>query len=628
MTLQCLHSLSASTSVPLQVILVDDCSPEDPTSIFNELAQKNPGFIYERNTSNLGFIGSCNRGAELADAQLLFFLNNDTLVLPDAVQTLVDTITHHPNVGLVGAQLVYPSGRLQESGGIVWKDGSANNWGNKHDPNNPRFTYMRDTDYCSAAAILIPKADFLSLGGFDKAFAPGYYEDTDLAFKVRSKNKRVVVQPQAKVIHLEGGTAGTDVSTGMKKHQVINQTTFAESWRDSLMQHGVYGDCSSSQLHRYTQKRVLIIDQKFPEPDRDSGSIDCVNMIQILQNLNHHCTMLAVKPLPFGNNLKTSNAYSQQLESQGVACPHSPYVLSLRQYLKEHGSSFDVVILNRAHIAYAHVSAVKKYAPQAKVIYNSTDLSFVREERESKAKASQPIMGSLYAMKAAWSKHMELASVKHTDETMVISPTEQTLLTQLCPNAKVAVVPLIREIPSQGPGFERRSGVMFIGGYKHRPNVDAVEYLVQDIMPLVWETHPYITLHLVGSHMPHSFSVFKGNIKLHGHVPDLRTLYDSVKLSVAPLRFGAGLKGKVVESMGYGVPVVGTPCAFEGMPVTHQQNAWIASNPHEFVQHMLILMNHSQSWTSTSEQAYALVQGMYSISSVSSHVTLLLEHQK
>jgi len=193
---------------------------------------------YLRNPKNLGFVGSCNRGAQAAQGEFILFLNNDTVVLEGWLDHLVQTFADVPDAGLVGSKLLYPDGRLQEAGGIVWADASGWNWGRLADPSAPEFNFMRDVDYCSGASLLIRRRLFTDLGGFDERYAPAYYEDTDLAFAVRAQGLRVLYQPLSRVVHYEGISAGTDLTSGMKAYQVRNRERFQEKWGTALVARG------------------------------------------------------------------------------------------------------------------------------------------------------------------------------------------------------------------------------------------------------------------------------------------------------------------------------------------------------------------------------------------------------
>src|SRR5205085_3633807 len=165
----------------LEVIVVDDSSTDDT----EETLRRIPGLVYLRNEENVGFVASCNRGAAKARGNYLVFLNNDTVVTAGWLSALHETFQFEPHAGLVGSKLIYSDGRLQEAGGIIWRDGSGWNRGKFQDAAKPEYNYLRDVDYCSAACIMIPKSVFESIGGFDAKYEPAYYEDVDLAFKLR-----------------------------------------------------------------------------------------------------------------------------------------------------------------------------------------------------------------------------------------------------------------------------------------------------------------------------------------------------------------------------------------------------------------------------------------------------------
>ena len=188
-----------------------------------------------RNRSNIGFTASCNRGAGAAKGDLLVFLNDDTLPQIGWLSALLRTFRDHPNVGAVGGKLLYPDGSVQEAGNIVFDDGSGANFGRgDYCADDPLYSYVREVDYCSAALLATPRKLFDEIGGFDERYSPAYYEDTDYCFAVRRRGHSVLYQPHSVVVHTEGATSGTDVTSGVKRYQVVNQSKFVEKWEKEL----------------------------------------------------------------------------------------------------------------------------------------------------------------------------------------------------------------------------------------------------------------------------------------------------------------------------------------------------------------------------------------------------------
>jgi GT2 family glycosyltransferase/2-polyprenyl-3-methyl-5-hydroxy-6-metoxy-1,4-benzoquinol methylase len=221
-----------------EVLVVDDASTDDTPGLLERWAKRDSRLRSLRNPENAGFITSCNRGAGAAIGDILLFLNNDTLPLPGWLPPLLRAFEAFADAGAVGGKLLYPDGRLQEAGGVVFSDGSGANFGRGDvDAEDPLYSYVREVDYCSGAFLATRRALFAELGGFDPHYAPAYYEDTDYCFKLRQNGYRVYYQPESRIIHVEGASCGTDLASGLKHYQVLNRTKFADRWRDVLHRH-------------------------------------------------------------------------------------------------------------------------------------------------------------------------------------------------------------------------------------------------------------------------------------------------------------------------------------------------------------------------------------------------------
>ncbi len=597
-TQACLASLQEHQGTErFEVIVVDDCSTDGTAKSIPRI----PGVVYLRNEKNFGFIASCNRGAEKAGGQYLVFLNNDTLVTDGWLSALFDTFAEEPRAGIVGSKLLYPDGRLQEAGGIVWRDASGWNYGKFDDPRKPEYDYLREVDYCSAAALMIPKALFANVGGFDSRYAPAYYEDTDLAFKVRRAGYKVLYQPLSEVIHYEGATGGTDLTSGAKKHQNINRSTFAETWAAELKTKPSNGDSAFLRQAPPGRKNILVIDHHLPMSDKDAGSVRMFHILNILHQLGHRVTFVP-------DNLANISPYGHELQKRGIEIIYHPYFKKVRDYLISHGPEFDAVVLSRCEFARKHITDTRLYAPRSRIIFDTVDLHFVRTDREARITNN-----SETREKARQHEELEYDLIDQADETWVVSSVEQKLLHEARPDKSIEIVPTIVEVPGSKTPFALRRDWLFIGGFQHRPNIDAVLFFAKDIYPLVSEHLRDAKFYIIGDKPPSEVAALANErIVVAGLQRDVRPFFDSVKLSVAPLRFGAGVKGKINQSMAFGVPVIATSLAIEGMELQDREDILVADKPEDFARALVELYESENLWNRLSENGIRKTRALYS----------------
>jgi len=579
---QCLESISRfEAAASMEILLIDDASPDPETAQFASI----PGLTYMRNESNLGFVDSCNRGAREAQGEFLVFLNSDTQVTEGWLDRMLDTFSEIPNAGLVGSKLLYPDGTLQEAGGIVWQDGSAWNYGKGERATNPDFNHARRVDYCSGACLAIPRNLFVDLGLFDLEFAPGYYEDADLAFRVRQAGREVWYQPAVTIYHVEGASAGRDESSGMKRFQVRNRDRFLDRWRQELQSHRPNGIHPELERDRGIRGRVLFLDHRTLTPDQDSGSVRTWNLLRILRDLGQKVTFLP-------ENLFAEEPYTASKLAMGIEVVHAPHIRSVRQFLRERGHTFDVVIVSRLSVASRQLHEVKQNCPQARILYDTVDLHFLRLEREAEVQGSE-VLGR----EARETRARELALCAAADATLVVSPFEEELLGNLAPAVEVHVVSNVHEIPGPQTEFEQRSGILFVGGFEHPANADAVTWFAAEVVPILTNLIPDFVFHVVGSKPTGDiFKLQSEHVMVHGHVADLLPLMESCRLSVAPLRFGAGVKGKINQSLAHGLPCVATTTAVEGMGLVHGTDVLVAGDAQQMAELIAELHGSKELW--------------------------------
>lgn len=598
MTLACLRSLADDPPAEARVeyVVVDDASPSD---VARQLAQI-PGVTFLRNAENLGFLRTCNRAALLSKADYLVFLNNDTLVRPGWLDELVRTAERDPRVGAVGAKLIYPDGSLQEAGGLIWRDASGWNYGRGARADDPSYEYVRDADYCSGAALLVRRSLFNQLGGFDERYAPAYFEDSDLCFAVRRAGFRVVYQPRSVVVHREGGTGGTDTGAGVKRHQVLNLPKFRRKWSDVLeTQHLINDPLAAPRAARRLQgsRIVVMIDNYVPQPDQDSGSNKNFQIIRLLRELGFHVIFMP-------DNYHAAQPYTNDLQQLGVeVLYHIDGGVAPEVRLRDALAIADLVWTGRPDV-FSKYKAYFDALPDLPVIYDTHDLHYVRLARELELRGDATTAADHREQQRT--KELELAIARAVDVTLAITDIEKQIL-ESEGIGNVQVLPNIHVARARAHGFEQTEGLLFIGGYNHAPNVDAAEWLVDAIMPSIWEDFPSLAVTLLGSNPPHRVWRLAQDprVRVTGYIHDVAPYFESARIFVAPLRYGAGLKGKIGQSLEFGLPVVTTSVGAEGFDFADGRDALIADEPAAFADAVKRLYADRMLWTRMSAASSA-----------------------
>ncbi|HTA39546.1 MAG TPA: glycosyltransferase [Candidatus Acidoferrales bacterium] len=589
-TARCLRSIAESwfESLDVQFVVVDDGSTDGTANLVTRMN----GIDYIRNGKNAGFVASCNRGSALSRGKYICFLNNDTVVRDGWLDHLVTTAEGDETIGIVGAKLVYPDGLLQEAGGIIWRDATGWNVGRNESPDDPRYNFLRDADYVSGAALLVRKDLFERVGGFSTLFAPAYYEDADLCFTVRSLGYRVVYQPKAVVMHDEGRSAG-DSETGTKRFQEINRPKFREKWAAELDRHLENGrDNVPAASRRGKQGRtILVVDSYVPLYDKESGSQRMFYVVKMLRQAGYNVIYLP-------DNYAPLEPYTTELQQLGVEVLHH---VEGGRAMQE---ALDMVLPLLDYAWISRPDLYEKYQPivrrnrALRVIYDTVDLAHVRKRRKAELLGEND---------TEWRdmQRTELAASRSADATVVVTVEEKDALEALGAR-EVCVIPNVHEVAiAGGRNFEETSGLLFIGNYNHPPNVDAVQWLCDSVMPIVWASAPSITVTLVGSNPPQSvFALRSERVRVTGYVRDVSSYFRDSRILVAPLRFGAGMKGKIGQALQYALPVITTPVGAEGLGLRDGENAAIvAPDARAFAAAILALYHDAGRWQRLSDAA-------------------------
>ena len=348
-----------------------------------------------------------------------------------------------------------------------------------------------------------------------------------------------------------------------------------------------------------TRPWLLVVDTGLPHPDRDSGSLRIVELMRALVSAGHGVAFVADDGACSGNA-------ADALRAEGI------HVLDPRHpdaWVRENAATLSSAILCRHDTAGHWLPFLRSVAPSATLVFDTVDLHHLRERREADMRASTRLRRSAEA-----TRRRELGLVRIADTTWVVSPIERDMLLGQLPGADVRVLSNIIRDDSAGLSFDERRDLLFVGGLRHPPNRDAVAWLSTAIFPRVRAALPAVRLHVVGAPGLDGLPEFPADsgIVMHGHVPDLQPLLDGCRVGLAPLRFGAGVKGKVNLAMAHGQPVVATSCAVEGMYLERGRDVLVADDADAFADQVVRLYDDATLWQALADRGRDSVRRHFS----------------
>ena len=613
LTRQCIESIFENTTGPYEICVVNQASNDGTREYLDGLGSRIAAVHLPK---NIGFIGGNNLVMERYPDRDIVLLNNDTIVEKGWLEALRERAYSEPGIGVVGAKLLYPDGRLQEAGGEIFSDGSGRNIGKYDDPDRHIYNVKRDVDYCSGACLFVKRAVLDDVGYLDEIFSPAYWEDTDLCFRARKAGWRVVYEPESRVVHLEGATAGMPGRKSLSRDlQQRNKPKFMSRWGKELESHrkNVFdvrpGD---------GKEQILVILPFLPMYDRAAGEKRWFHTLKLLAR-HFDITFLA-------RNGAGQLKYVNELEKMGITVFHTDQSRLQLMGCSEKGplwidfplllrsNDFKAVIVGFYHMAHQYYRDIREHSPESVLIVDSYDLCWIRQRRKADL-GGDP--------RAIWEalevKRRELAMYRMADMVLTVTEEDRRKLREELPGANVGISTDIH--PQTGEGRKGRGrDLVFVGNYKHDPNEDAVLYFANQVFPLIKREVPGIKLYVVGNSPTEPVEQLASDeIIVTGFVPEVTPYLMDSRVFVVPLRYGAGLKGKIGEALAAGIPIVTTSIGAEGMNLVHRKTALIADTPEDFAGCVVEAHTDDVLWDTLSAEGKRQADESYSVNAVESY---------
>ena len=540
--------------------------------------------------SNLGFGGGCNFAAQRSRSEYLAFLNDDTLVDAGWLEALVDHADGDSQIAAVGSRVRFPDGTLQEAGSILWADGSAAPIGRGLPADGGAWSFRRDVTYASACALLVRRTDFESIGGFDEAYFPAYYEDVDLCLAFAAIGKRVTFEPTAQLVHFESQSSTSAFKSYLFRR---NRDRLTRKWRAVLPSFEPPDPLNPLAVERAIdaawgkRANVLLIDDRLPDAGLGSGYGRTLELIADLADSPYRVWMF---PSAQQQGVGSVGAY-------GVDVIQRPLMDELRDPTRR----YDIAIISRPHNYERFAEAIRNYQPGCSLCYDVESLFYRRIEKQAGVEKSR-IKREALLREADLGRASEFAIARNAERLVCISTDERAVLESVPAHAPIDfLIPVARRIAATITTFaEREPLALFVAGWMagpNSPNADALRWLAQKVVPLLRERVPYARIAVTGANPPESLLEYaSAALQFTGYVSDLSELYARARVALSPLRFGAGVKIKTIEAIQYGLPVVSTKVGAEGLDIASKDALVVRDDARRFADEIATTLTDPAVW--------------------------------
>jgi GT2 family glycosyltransferase len=576
-------------SLPFEVILVDDGSKKDRVTEFINLRGVH---VYQLD-ENVGFLRASNFGASKAKGQYLWFVNDDCLLLNGAMSTLVEALDSSTDVAVAGSLLLNPDLTIQEAGVQIFRSGEIWQMGKTLDRTHPFLGFSREVDYVSGASLMVKRETWEALGGFDETFAPAYFEDSDFCLRTWKSGKKVLFCHGSRVVHMGGQSFGSSTDPKSQKSQLLDRNKRFFDLRWKLEENTDFWESPNQGLrffaNRASREVAVFVDHQIPYPGRDSGNLRADQIIHGLKDLGFHVIVVS--------RINVANLnYVQKLRNEGFEL-HPNW----ESFTRCHGTDSNTIKLfwvSRLNVLDELYSSIRLYS-KAKLIYDTVDLHHLRLERLNETRFGtngtiNTIEAELACREQARVRSRELQLARLSDAAVLVGEYEIQRIKDVVDKSKLKVlwkyVPnkMLEEINivTKKDFSEEKSitSILFVGSFYHQPNIQAIDWFSERIAPRLKELGINFKLIAVGPGAANDkVKTWDSGIEYIGWVEDLKPIYSGTDFVIAPLLSGAGLKGKVLESLAMGKPLIATSVAVEGFGLEKGIEYLHADTEEEFV---------------------------------------------